>query len=172
MQRLNPSFGAYTTLMPETLPIQARGQFSGLAGAGPRCHFWPSPSHIVLFSPSCRDSQPAGRITTTQHRTISPGLISTCTPTEDKTSASAPAFQHRLSSLFPIPCPPLPCYALALFVRVHLGEDEAITLQSRVTTVRPLGTTYVVTSRRRNLWKVPIASSPERQDPCLMQKGP
>lgn len=83
MHRLKPSFGAYPTLMPETLPIQARGQFSGLAGAGPPCHFWLSPSHIVLLSSSMQGLPICaipGRITTTQHRTISPRLISTCTP--------------------------------------------------------------------------------------------
>lgn len=79
-----------------------------------------------------------GRIATTQHRTISPVLLSTCTPLKIR---QAPQLLLPIdvcpSPFFPIPhpdripCPPLPRYALALFVRVHLGEDEAVTLQKK-----------------------------------------
>lgn len=59
--------------------------------------------------------------------------------TEDKTSCLLLLAIDICTLLFPIPhpdpdpipipCPALPYYALALFVRVHLGQDETVTLQ-------------------------------------------
>lgn len=143
MQRLKPSFGAlYHALAGNTAYPGPRPIFGDGLRAGPPCLFWPSPSHIVLFSlphagsPSLRYPRPHYHHTASYNITW-PDIDMHAT--EDKTGASAPAARQRLPfphpHPHPIPCPPLPRYALALFVRVHLGEDEAVTLQRRVTTV-------------------------------------
>lgn len=127
--------------MPETLPIQAPGQFletrwvQDLLASSGRAR------PILCFSlphagsPSLRYPRPHYYHTASYNIT---GSDIDMHATEDKTGASAPVAIDVCPlpfSLSPIPhpdripWPPLPRYALALFVRVHLGEDEAVTLQ-------------------------------------------